>query len=98
MSAVVLLRRASDQGVMITLDAGRLHLQASAPPNCVRGTVIFTNASAAMKGFPRSGAFAMACHAKAGLAQSIARELMPQGVHVAHVPIDAVVWLETRGR
>ena len=33
MSAAVLLRRASDQGVMITLDAGRLHLQASAPPH-----------------------------------------------------------------
>ena len=42
------------------------------------GTIIFTNASAAFKGFPLSGAFAMACHAKAGLAQSLARELGPQ--------------------
>ena len=59
--------------------------------NGARGTIIFTNASAAMKGFARSGAFAMACQAKQGLAQSMARELMPQGVHVAHVPIDAAI-------
>jgi NAD(P)-dependent dehydrogenase (short-subunit alcohol dehydrogenase family) len=56
-----------------------------------RGTILFTNASAAKKGFPKSGAFAMACQAKAGLAESMARELMPQGVHVAHVPIDAAI-------
>eukprot|EP01048_Picozoa_sp_COSAG05_P003144 COSAG05_NODE_141_length_16655_cov_22.580963_2_plen_248_part_00 len=55
------------------------------------GSIIFTNASAAYKGFPRSGAFAMACHAKAGLAQSMARELGPQGIHVVHVPIDAAI-------
>lgn len=56
-----------------------------------RGTLIFTNASAAMKGFALSGAFAMACHAKKGLAQSMARELGPQGIHVVHVPIDAAI-------
>ncbi len=56
-----------------------------------RGTIIFTNASAAFKGYPLSGAFAMACQAKTGLAQSMARELMPQGVHVANVPIDAAI-------
>jgi NAD(P)-dependent dehydrogenase (short-subunit alcohol dehydrogenase family) len=56
-----------------------------------RGTIIFTNASAAFKGFPKSGAFAMACHGKSGLAQSMARELMPQGIHVTHVPIDAAI-------
>jgi NAD(P)-dependent dehydrogenase (short-subunit alcohol dehydrogenase family) len=63
------------------------------PPNAngARGTIIFTNASAALKGFPASGAFAMACHAKAGLAESMARELMPQGIHVAQVPIDAAI-------
>ena len=33
----------------------------------------------------------MASHAKSGLAQSMARELMPQGIHVAHVPIDAAI-------
>ena len=63
-----------------------------------RGTIIFTNASAAFKGFPRSGAFAMASHGKSGLAQSMARELMPQGIHVAHVPIDAAIgWTQDDG-
>lgn len=59
-----------------------------------RGTIVFTNASAALKGFPLSGAFAAASHGKAGLAQSMARELMPQGIHVAHVPIDAAIGWE----
>jgi NAD(P)-dependent dehydrogenase (short-subunit alcohol dehydrogenase family) len=63
-----------------------------------KGTIIFTNASAALKGFPLSGAFAMACHAKAGLAQSMARELMPEGIHVANVPIDAAIgWTQDDG-
>jgi NAD(P)-dependent dehydrogenase (short-subunit alcohol dehydrogenase family) len=63
-----------------------------------RGTMIFTNASAALKGYPKSGAFAMASHAKAGLAQSMARELMPEGIHVAHVPIDAAIgWTQNDG-
>lgn len=66
--------------------------------NGVRGTLIFTNASAALKGYPRSGAFAMASHAKAGLAQSMARELGPEGIHVAHVPIDAAIgWTQEDG-
>jgi len=63
-----------------------------------RGTILLTNASAALKGYPRSAAFAMACHAKAGLTQSMARELMPKGIHVAHVPIDgAVGWVRDDG-
>ncbi len=59
-----------------------------------RGTILFTNASAAIKGFAKSGAFAAASHGKAGLAQSMARELMPQGVHVAQIPIDAAIGWE----
>jgi len=63
-----------------------------------KGTLIFTNASAAFKGYPKSGAFALASHGKAGLAQSMARELMPQGIHVAHVPIDAAIgWTREDG-
>ena len=63
-----------------------------------RGTINFTNASAAFKGYPKSGAFAIACHGKAGLAQSMARELMPQGIHVTHVPIDtAIGWAQEDG-
>lgn len=56
-----------------------------------KGTILFTNASAAIKGFPKSGAFAAASQGKKGLAQSMARELMPQGIHVAHVPIDGAI-------
>ncbi len=63
--------------------------------NGARGTIVFTNASAALKGFPQSAAFAMSCRAKAGLAESMARELMPQGIHVANVPIDAAVGVPT---
>ena len=76
-----------------------LHMRDNAPSaNGARGTIIFTNASAALKGFPSSGAFAMACHAKAGLAESMARELMPQGIHVANVPIDAAIgWTQEDG-
>jgi NAD(P)-dependent dehydrogenase (short-subunit alcohol dehydrogenase family) len=59
--------------------------------NGAKGTIIFTNASASLKGFTLSGAFAMACHAKSGLAQSMARELIPEGIHVANVPIDAAI-------
>jgi NAD(P)-dependent dehydrogenase (short-subunit alcohol dehydrogenase family) len=63
-----------------------------------RGTVIYSNASAALKGYPKSAAFAMACHGKAGLTESMARELMPKGIHVAHVPIDgAIGWLQEDG-
>ena len=63
-----------------------------------RGTIIFTNASAATKGYPKSGAFAMACQAKSGLAESMARELMPQGIHIAQVPIDAAIgWTQADG-
>ncbi len=63
-----------------------------------RGSIIYTNASPAKKGFPLSGAFATACHGKAGLAESMARELMPQGIHVASVPIDAAIgWTQEDG-
>jgi len=66
--------------------------------NGLRGTILFTNASAGVKGYARSGALAMTCHAKTGLAQSIARELMPQGIHVAQVPIDAAIgWTQEDG-
>lgn len=74
--------------------------QLSLEPNAsgVRGSIIYTNASAAFKGYPMSGAFAMACQGKAGLAESMARELMPQGIHVAHVPIDAAIgWTQEDG-
>jgi NAD(P)-dependent dehydrogenase (short-subunit alcohol dehydrogenase family) len=52
------------------------------------GTILFTGASAGVKGYPQSAPFAMGKFALRGLAQSLARELHPQGVHVAHVVID----------
>jgi short-subunit dehydrogenase len=52
------------------------------------GTILLTGASAGVKGYPRSAPFAMGKFALRGLAQSLARELHPQGVHVAHVVID----------
>jgi NAD(P)-dependent dehydrogenase (short-subunit alcohol dehydrogenase family) len=53
-----------------------------------QGTVLFTGASASVKGYAQSAAFAMGKFALRGLAQSMARELAPQGIHVAHVVID----------
>jgi short-subunit dehydrogenase len=52
------------------------------------GTILLTGASAGVKGYPRSAPFAMGKFALRGLAQSMARELHPQGVHVAHIVID----------
>jgi NAD(P)-dependent dehydrogenase (short-subunit alcohol dehydrogenase family) len=52
------------------------------------GANLFTGASAGIKGYPRSAPFAMGKFALRGLAQSMARELAPKGVHVAHFVID----------
>ncbi len=52
------------------------------------GAILFTGASASVKGYPLSAAFAMGKFALRGLAQSIARELAPKGIHVAHFVID----------
>ncbi len=53
-----------------------------------RGAIVFTGASASVKGYAQSAPFAMGKFALRGLAQSLARELSPQGIHVAHVVID----------
>ena len=52
------------------------------------GAILFTGASASVKGYAQSAPFAMGKFALRGLAQSIARELAPQGIHVAHFIID----------
>ncbi|MGY3448514.1 SDR family NAD(P)-dependent oxidoreductase [Bradyrhizobium sp. USDA 4353] len=52
------------------------------------GAILFTGASASVKGYAQSSAFAMGKFALRGLAQSMARELSPQGIHVAHFVID----------
>src|SRR5271154_3025979 len=56
-----------------------------------RGAIFFTGATAGVKGFANSAAFAMGKFALRGLAQSAARELGPKGVHVAHFVIDGGV-------
>jgi NAD(P)-dependent dehydrogenase (short-subunit alcohol dehydrogenase family) len=55
------------------------------------GAVLFTGASASVKGYARSAPFAMGKFALRGLAQSMARELAPQGIHVAHFVIDGAI-------
>jgi NAD(P)-dependent dehydrogenase (short-subunit alcohol dehydrogenase family) len=52
------------------------------------GTIIFTGASASVKGYAKSAPFAMGKFALRGLAESMARELQPQNIHVGHVVID----------
>ena len=56
-----------------------------------RGTVVFTGATASLRGGSGFAAFAGAKHALRALAQSMARELGPQGIHVAHVVIDGAI-------
>jgi len=56
-----------------------------------RGAILLTGASASVKGYPHSAAFAMGKFALRGLAQSTARELGPKGIHVAHFVIDGGV-------
>jgi NAD(P)-dependent dehydrogenase (short-subunit alcohol dehydrogenase family) len=55
------------------------------------GAIMLTGATAGVKGFPLSSAFAMGKFALRGLAQSMARELSPQGIHVCHVVVDGVI-------
>ncbi|MEO6026245.1 MAG: SDR family oxidoreductase [Candidatus Binatia bacterium] len=92
------LRNAAFSAFLVGQQAARLMRANTPDANGAKGTIVFTNASAALKGFPLSGAFAMACQAKSGLAQSMARELMPEGIHVVNVPIDAAIgWTQEDG-
>jgi NAD(P)-dependent dehydrogenase (short-subunit alcohol dehydrogenase family) len=60
------------------------------------GAIFFTGASASVKGYARSSSFAMGKFALRGLAQSMARELAPQNIHVAHFVIDGGVRAASR--
>ena len=62
------------------------------------GTILLTGASASVKGYPQSAVFAMGKFALRGLAQSMARELAPKGIHVAHFVIDGGVRNAEKGR
>jgi NAD(P)-dependent dehydrogenase (short-subunit alcohol dehydrogenase family) len=72
-------------GFLVAQQAARLMLPKR------EGAILFTGASASVKGYPQSATFAMGKFALRGLAQSMARELAPQGVHVAHFVIDGVI-------
>jgi NAD(P)-dependent dehydrogenase (short-subunit alcohol dehydrogenase family) len=67
--------------------AARLML-GNAPEKGCRGTILFTGASAGVKGFAQSAPFAMGKFAQRGLSQAMSRELHPQGIHVAWINID----------
>jgi NAD(P)-dependent dehydrogenase (short-subunit alcohol dehydrogenase family) len=60
------------------------------------GAILLTGASASVKGYPQSAPFAMGKFALRGMAQSMARELSPQGIHVAHFVIDGGIRSATR--
>jgi NAD(P)-dependent dehydrogenase (short-subunit alcohol dehydrogenase family) len=55
------------------------------------GAILFTGASASVKGYAQSAPFAMGKFALRGLAQSLARELSPQGIHIGHVVVDGAI-------
>jgi NAD(P)-dependent dehydrogenase (short-subunit alcohol dehydrogenase family) len=79
-----------EKAIAITAYGGFLVAQAAVRRMLPRrsGAVLFTGASASVKGYARSAPFAMGKFALRGLAQSLARELAPQGIHVAHFVID----------
>ncbi len=62
------------------------------------GTLIFSGATAALRGGAKFAAFASAKFAQRGLAQALAREYGPQGIHVAHVVIDGMIDAATTDR
>jgi NAD(P)-dependent dehydrogenase (short-subunit alcohol dehydrogenase family) len=81
------------QALMVTAFGGFLVAQ-QATRRMLRqggGAILFTGASASVKGYARSASFAMGKFALRGLAQSMARELAPQNIHVAHFVIDGAV-------
>lgn len=81
------------QALAVTCYGGFLVAQASAKRMLParHGAILFTGASASVKGYALSAPFAMGKFGLRGLAQSIARELAPQGIHVAHFVIDGAI-------
>lgn len=79
-----------EKSIQVSAFAGFLVAQAAAKRMLPRrhGAILFTGASASIKGYAQSAPFAMGKFALRGLAQSLARELSPQGIHIAHFVID----------
>jgi NAD(P)-dependent dehydrogenase (short-subunit alcohol dehydrogenase family) len=91
---------AVEQAVKVTAFGGFLVAQQAAKRMTKQGhgTILFTGASAGVKGYPRSSSFAMGKFALRGLAQSLARELQPENIHVGHIVIDGGIAKETDPR
>lgn len=86
------------QALLVTCYGGYLVCNAVVPDMAKRGsgTVLITGASASVKGYARSAPFAMGKFGLRGLAQSLAREFQPQGLHIAHFVIDGGIRSESR--
>ncbi|HEY9535979.1 MAG TPA: SDR family NAD(P)-dependent oxidoreductase [Kiloniellaceae bacterium] len=78
------------QALLVTCYGGYLVCNAVVPGMAARGsgTILLTGASASVKGYAQSAPFAMGKFGLRGLAQSLAREFQPQGLHIAHFVID----------
>jgi NAD(P)-dependent dehydrogenase (short-subunit alcohol dehydrogenase family) len=82
-------RKVWEMGALAGFLTGREVARAMLPRR--RGTIVFTGATASVRGSAGFAAFAGAKHALRALAQSMARELGPQGIHVAHVIVDGAI-------
>jgi NAD(P)-dependent dehydrogenase (short-subunit alcohol dehydrogenase family) len=82
-----------ERTLRVTAFGGFLVAQEAARRMLARGggAILFTGASASVKGYAQSAPFAMGKFALRGLAQSMARELQPQGIHVCHINIDGAI-------
>jgi len=89
-----------ENALMVSAFGGFLMAQSAARRMLTQGSgaILFTGASASVKGYARSAPFAMGKFALRGLAQSMARELHPHNIHIAHFIIDGGVRDEARGR
>lgn len=82
-------RKVWEMGALAGFLMGREVARAMLPRG--RGTIVFTGATASVRGAAGFSAFAGAKHALRALAQSLARELGPRGIHVAHVIVDGAI-------
>jgi len=87
-----------ERALAVTAFGGFLVAQEAAKRMLPRGhgAIFFTGASASIKGYAQSAPFAMGKFALRGLAQSVARELSPQGIHVGHIVVDGGIRSQSR--
>ena len=87
-----------EKALMVTAFGGFLVAQEAAKRMLPKrhGAIFFTGASASVKGYAQSAPFAMGKFALRGLAQSMARELSPHGIHIGHVVVDGGIKSERR--